>query len=280
MLSLGYSPCPNDTFMFHDLVFGEGALRFAPTLLDIEELNRRALDPDARLDVTKLSVPALAHCLDDYGVLPAGAALGRRCGPLVVVPANSGITDVRALEGQRVAVPGAHTTALLLLRIFAPTFDGVPMRFDRIMPAVANGEVAAGLIIHESRFTYAAHGLQQVADLGEAWEAETGLPLPLGLIAARRQLGTLLHEELSASLRRSVEVAMADPARSSAYVAEHSQEMDPDVCRQHIALYVNDFSIDLGAEGRLAVEEMLERGRAAGHLPGSRSSPWLGPDRG
>lgn len=273
-LSLGYSPCPNDTFMFHGLVHGEVAdcagLDFEVAMEDIESLNRRSLDAGQALQVQKLSLPALAHSLDRFVVLDAGAALGRGCGPLVVNRRGEA-GDLNALAGRRVAIPGAYTTAHLLLRIFGPDLEAVEMRFERIMPAVTRGEVDAGLIIHESRFTYADHGLQEVADLGVCWEDETGLPLPLGLIAGQRSLGTDLLRQCSQGLASSVAQAFARPERAWDYVRAHSQEMDETVCRQHISLYVNEFSKALGAEGRRAVEELLARGRAVGHLPAGGS---------
>ncbi|HEY3120589.1 MAG TPA: 1,4-dihydroxy-6-naphthoate synthase [Vicinamibacteria bacterium] len=274
-LAIGFSPCPNDTFMFHALVAGQVEVPgFAVTswLADIEALNERALGPDP-LAVTKLSVHGFAYVADRYRLLRAGAALGRGCGPLVVARTGG---DLGRLAGRRVAIPGQYTTAHLLLRMFAPpTIEVVPMRFDAIMPAVAAGEVDAGAIIHEGRFTYAGHGLVEVADLGTLWEAETRLPLPLGVIAVRRALGSPLAAVLEDRLRASIAAAQARPEASAAYVREHSQEMDPEVCRRHIALYVNDYSLELGPEGEAAIAELLARGAAAGILPrGTGQDPW------
>lgn len=276
-LTIGFSPCPNDTFMFHALVAGEvPGPRLRPWLADIEALNERALGADP-LPVTKLSVHALAHVRARYTVLAAGAALGRGCGPLVVARPET-LRDeepaaaLQRLQGRRVAIPGLHTTAHLLLRALAPALTRVvPMRFEAIMPAVAAGEVDAGLIIHESRFTYAAQGLAQVADLGALWEAQTGLPLPLGVIAVQRGLGAGLAEALEAGIVRSILAARARPEAAWPYIRAHAQEMDPEVCRQHIALYVNDFSLALGDEGRAAIDALLARGEAAGLLPGGAS---------
>ena len=275
-LAIGFSPCPNDTFMFHALVAGEvPGLRVRPWLADIEALNLRALGDDP-LPVTKLSVHALAHVRERYTVLAAGAALGRGCGPLVV--ARPGTFDeapggaLQRLRGRRVAIPGRYTTAHLLLRALAPALtEVVPMRFEAIMPAVAAGEVDAGLIIHESRFTFAAHGLVQLADLGALWEAETGLPLPLGVIAVQRALGDSLAGALEQGIARSIAAARARPAAAWPYIRAHAQEMDEAVCRQHIALYVNDFSLALGDEGRAAIDALLARGEAAGLLPAGPS---------
>jgi 1,4-dihydroxy-6-naphthoate synthase len=268
VLRLGFSPCPNDTFMFHALVHSPRWQSYVRVELgDIEELNRRAGSDDP-LEITKLSLPALAAGLERYSVLPAGAALGRGVGPLVVRRPD-GPSALGELAGRRVAIPGARTTANLLLRSFAPPFDAVEMRFDRVLEAVERGEVDAGLIIHESRFTYASHGLEQIADLGDVWERETGLPLPLGVICARRDVPAGLVMAFADALRSSIESAFADPSASAEYVHQHAQEMDPAVCRQHIALYVNEWSVDLGAEGRRAIVEMIERGVAVGLLPES-----------
>ncbi len=274
-LGLGYSPCPNDTFLFHALVHGlvpcEG-VSFEPWLADVEELNQRALR-ESRLELTKLSVGALAAVSTDYAVLSAGAALGRGVGPLVV---GRSPRALRELTGRRIAVPGVRTTAFLLLRLFGPRdFEAVEMRFDQILGAVSRGEVDAGLIIHESRFTFRASGLHEIADMGQLWEQDTGLPLPLGVIAASRRLGVELHERIEASLAASVRFAFADPTASRDYVAAHAQAMRADVCAQHIGLYVNEWTVDLGDEGRAAIDALLARGRQLGLLPGS-SSPWRG----
>ncbi|HEV2888920.1 MAG TPA: 1,4-dihydroxy-6-naphthoate synthase [Frankiaceae bacterium] len=253
-LSLGFSPCPNDTFVFHALVHGlvEGP-EVDVTYADIDVLNAHALAGD--LDVVKVSYAVLPR-LRGYTLLPSGGALGRGCGPLVV---TKGRDDVR---GATIAVPGEHTTAYLLLRLWDPGFaDVTVMPFDRIMPAVAAGEVDAGLVIHESRFTYPSYGLTAVADLGDWWEGETGLPIPLGAIVARDSLDTAAIAE---AIRRSVEHAWAHPEDSRDYVLAHSQELAPDVVDAHIALYVNELTRDLGTEGRRAADELLARAAARG----------------
>ena len=259
-LSLGFSPCPNDTFIFHALVHGlvdSGGLAFQPELADVEELNRRARS--GALDVAKVSYGALPALLDDYVLLRSGGALGRGCGPLVVA------RETRDLSGARIAIPGEHTTAYLLLRLWNPTLPApVPMVFSEIMPAVARSEVDAGLIIHESRFTYPEHGLVSLADLGEWWEGETGLPIPLGGIAARRALGDEVIHGVERAIRRSVEFAWGHPEASREYIARHAQEMDPAVRQAHIDLYVNEFSADLGDQGERAVGELFRRARSAG----------------
>jgi 1,4-dihydroxy-6-naphthoate synthase len=255
-LTFGFSPCPNDTFAFHALVHGLVAMPFRvrPVLLDIEELNVRARSGE--LDLTKLSFGAIGSLTDRYSMLRSGAALGHGCGPLVV--ARDAISLAEAANG-RIAIPGRDTTAFLLLRLFVPGIehgDLAEVRYDRILSAVETGEVDAGLIIHESRFTYAEHGLERVADLGELWEERTGLPVPLAAICARRDLDDEARAAAERAIRASVEYAFAHPDASRDYVQEHSQEMSEDVCRQHIELYVNEFSIDLGAEGLAAIDAL------------------------
>jgi 1,4-dihydroxy-6-naphthoate synthase len=260
--------------MFHALVSGAvPGLAVAPWLADIEALNERAIAGQRTLPVTKISVHALAHVSERYTVLSAGAALGRGCGPLLVTRPElaDGSTGIGQL---RVAIPGRYTTAQLLLRALLPApRELVSMTFSEILPAVAAGRVDAGLIIHESRFTYADHGLVQLADLGALWEAETGLPLPLGVIVAERARGEALLGRVEDGIRQSLAAAWERPEAPAGYIRMHAQEMDPEVCRQHIALYVNAFSRDLGAEGRAAIDALLLRGRAAGLLPPG-PSPW------
>ena len=280
-LSLGFSSCPNDTFMFHALVHGRvdaGGLRFEVVMEDIEALNRRALGEHEALPLafTKMSVAALGHVTERYAVLDAGAALGRGCGPLVLRRGDDarvgGLADLR---GRRVAIPGERTTANLLFRCFGPNeIEAVPMRFDEIMPALARGQCDAGLVIHESRFTYPQWGLACLADLGELWENDTGLPLPLGVIVADRRLGPELMRRFETALRESVRVARSHPDEGRSWIREHAQEMSDEVCDRHIALYVNAYSEALGEEGRVAIETLLARGRESGLLPPSVRGPW------
>lgn len=278
ILEVGFSPCPNDTFMFHGLVSGavdvEG-VRFRARMEDIEALNTRAMGAKC-LPITKLSLPALAQVSDRYAILESGAALGRGCGPLVVRREDRGeISSLEDLAGKRVAIPGRYTTAHLLLGIFAPgELEAREMRFDRIMPAVAGGDVDAGVVIHEGRFSFRDHGLVEVLDLGEAWEESVGLPLPLGVIAARRDLDLDLVRRVESGLRNSVETAFEDPGRSQKFVREHAQELSDAICRQHIELYVNRYSVAMGEDGRRAVDEILRRGQAAGLLPLEMKTPW------
>jgi 1,4-dihydroxy-6-naphthoate synthase len=258
-LSFGFTPCPNDAFAFHALVHGlvPASFEVEPVLLDIEELNRRAAG--AELELSKLSFGAAAAAGDRYRLLRSGAALGRGVGPLVVARERSSLEEAAA---GRIAIPGRETTAFLLLRLAAPALgDVVELRYDRILDAVVAGDAEAGLIIHESRFTYAEHGLVAVGDLGEWWEGETGLPVPLAGIFARSDLDPELVEEAEAAIRASVEYAFADPEASRDYVRSLSKEMSDEVCAAHIALYVNEHSVDIGDDGLAAIDRLL--GRAA-----------------
>ena len=260
--SLGFSPCPNDTFIFYALVRDRlpGAPRFREILEDIETLNGMA--GGGELDVVKVSFHALAHLREKYCLLRSGGALGRGCGPLVV--ARKALSPGE-LGRRKVAIPGALTTAALLLRLFAPDSPApVLLPFHEIMPAVRDGRVDAGVIIHESRFTYPDYGLRQVVDLGEWWEQETGRPIPLGGIAARRKLRAEAIAAIDKALRRSVEYAHAHPEETREYVAAHAQEMERAVVESHIALYVNEFTIDYGSEGTAAIEELMRRAGRAG----------------
>lgn len=254
-LTFGFSPCPNDTFAFHALVHGlvDAPFRVRPVLLDIEELNRRALIGE--FDLTKLSVGAFAAVGDGYRLLRSGAALGRGVGPLVVARQPGPLLEVVA---GRVAIPGAATTAYRLLRLAAPTLgEVIEVRYDRILSAVEHAEFDAGLIIHESRFTYQAHGLVKVVDLGDWWEAETGLPVPLAGICARAGLDEGITEAAEQGIRASVAYAFANREASRAYVRAHAQEMSDAVCDQHIGLYVNEFSLDIGEEGHRAIARLV-----------------------
>lgn len=253
-LTFGFSPCPNDTFAFHALVHGlvPAPFRVRPVLLDIEELNRRA--HVGEFDLTKLSVGAFAGVGDRYRLLQSGAALGQGVGPLVV--ARTPIALQAAVAG-RLAIPGRETTAFRLLQLAAPPTGEVrELRYDRILGAVRDGEVDAGLIIHESRFTYAEHGLVQVADLGAWWEATTGLPVPLAGICARADVDAATAAAAESAIRASVQYAFDHPEASRAWVREHAQELSDAVCEQHIRLYVNAFSLDVGVEGRRAIARL------------------------
>jgi len=264
-LRLAFSPCPNDTFVFHALVHGlvPGAPAFDVTYADVDITNTAA--ERGEFDLVKVSYAALPWLLDAYELLPCGGALGRGCGPLVLVRDPAAVPS---LAGRTVAVPGERTTAYLLMRLWSqeqPPARVEVMPFHEIMPAVAAGRVDAGLVIHEARFTYHRYGLRSLVDLGEWWEADTGLPIPLGAILARRD--TVEPGAATEWVRASVRHARADPDASRDYVLAHAQEMEPDVVARHIDLYVNAYTEDLSAEGYAAADALLRRAAGAGLTP-------------
>ncbi|GGN04147.1 1,4-dihydroxy-6-naphtoate synthase [Thermus composti] len=265
-LELGYSPCPNDTFIFYALTHGKvpSPLPVRPVLEDVETLNLWALE--GRLPLTKLSYAAYGRVRDRYVALRSGGAMGRGVGPLLVAKA-----PLKTLEGARVAIPGRNTTAFLLLSLYAQGFQPVEVRYDRILPLVAAGEVEAGLIIHESRFTYSQYGLVKLLDLGEWWEGETGLPLPLGAILARRDLGEDLIRALDRAVRESLEYALAHPEETLPYLKAHAQELAEEVIWAHVRTYVNAYSLDVGEEGAEAVARLFALAEARGLLPPSEA---------
>ncbi|MFF8813004.1 1,4-dihydroxy-6-naphthoate synthase [Streptomyces pactum] len=292
-LRIAYSPCPNDTFVFHAWAHGRvaGAPPLDVTFADIDLTNGMA--ERGEFDVLKVSYAVLPWVLDEYALLPCGGALGRGCGPLVLTRdpgdgngdgsggdgnGDGGRARAAGLAGKTVAVPSERSTAYLLFRLWAADLvpggvgEVVVLPFHEIMPAVRDGKVDAGLVIHEARFTYQRYGLHRLADLGEYWEGTTGLPIPLGAIIARRSLGTARLRELAEAARASVRAAWDDPVASRPYVLEHAQEMDPAVADQHIGLYVNEFTADLGEDGYAAVRGLLTRAAAEGLVPP------LGPD--
>ena len=267
-LTLAFSPCPNDCFMFDAVVNGridlEG-LEFDVRLADVEALNKAAFARE--VDVSKLSYHAYAYCARDYVLLDAGSALGRNCGPLLISKRSISREEV-ASGALRIAIPGKYTTANFLLGLAFPgARDRSELLFSDIEAAVLDGRFDAGLIIHENRFTYAAKGLRKIVDLGEFWEGETGAPIPLGGIVVRRSLPEGVRQAINRVVRRSVEYAFAHRAASLPFVREHAQEMSEQVMYQHIDLYVNEYSVDLGPEGRRAVELLFEKAKALGVIP-------------
>ncbi|MFI5977994.1 1,4-dihydroxy-6-naphthoate synthase [Streptomyces sp. NPDC051452] len=268
-LRIAYSPCPNDTFVFDALAHGRvpGAPALDVTFADIDITNGMA--ERGEFDALKVSYAVLPYVLDEYALLPCGGALGRGCGPLVLTREPGA-----DLTGRTVAVPSEKSTAYLLFRLWAADTlsDGgvgevVVMPFHEIMPAVRDGKVDAGLVIHEARFTYREYGLHKLADMGEHWELTTGLPIPLGAIIAKRSLGPEALGGLAESVRASVRAAWDDPEASRPYVMAHAQEMDPAVADQHIGLYVNEFTADLGEDGYAAIRGLLTRAAAEGLVP-------------
>jgi 1,4-dihydroxy-6-naphthoate synthase len=268
MMKIAFSPCPNDTFVFH--AWAHGLVPGAPELdimyADIDITNHLAINTEGP-EVMKISYAALPWVLKDYALIPCGGALGRGCGPLVLTQDSN---DPAKLSGKRVAVPSERSTAYLLFRLWAaqnvPGGVGeiVVMPFHEIMPAVRDGKIDAGLVIHEARFTYQNYGLTMMQDLGSWWESDTGLPIPLGAIIARRSMDI---EALTKWTRASVEYAWAHPEASRDYVAAHAQEMAPEVTQAHIDLYVNEFTRDLGDDGFAAISGLLSRAADEGLVP-------------
>lgn len=260
-IDTAFSPCPNDTFIFHAMITGLVDTRgfaFAPAIADVEELNRRAFLGGHAL--TKLSYHAYLLLKDRYLALDSGSALGFGCGPLLVAR-NASADFSRGV----IAIPGEHTTAHLLLKLWKPGLKTVSVRFDEIMPGVRDGLYGAGLIIHEGRFVFPAYGLEKIVDLGEWWEGETGLPIPLGCIALRRDLADRLGD-INTVMAASVDHAMNNRDASREFVKSHAQEMDDGVIDGHIRLYVNEFTRSLGESGRGAVDRLEELARAGGIL--------------
>lgn len=263
-LSLAFSPCPNDTFIFdamvHHKIDTEG-LAFSVEMADVEQLNKTAFQ--AGPDIVKLSYHAFAYLTEKYQILNAGSALGNNCGPLLI--AKSPLKD---LKGKKIAIPGKYTTANFLLNLAFPDIqEKEEMVFSEIEDAVISGKVDAGLIIHENRFTYHLKGLHKIMDLGEFWETSTGSPIPLGGIAIKRKLPEEIKTKVDRVLRKSVEYAFANPGSSNAFVKEHAQEMDPRVIESHINLYVNEFSINLGYKGRKAIETLYRAAKEKNIIP-------------
>ncbi|HZM95997.1 MAG TPA: 1,4-dihydroxy-6-naphthoate synthase [Vicinamibacterales bacterium] len=276
-LTLGFSPCPNDCFMFdamvHDRIDCEG-LDFSVRMADIEALNASAFAGEA--DVTKLSFHAYAYCADRYVLLDAGSALGRNCGPLLI--SKRAISNEEVATGKlRIAIPGKYTTANFLLGLAFPhARNKTECVFSEIEAALIDGVFDAGLIIHENRFTYQDKGLRKIIDLGEFWESETGAAIPLGGIVISRRLPDDVRQRVNRVMRRSVEYAFANRTVSLPFVRANAQAMSDDVMYKHIDLYVNDYSVDLGPEGRRAVEVLFERARKSGIIPTMREDVFLG----
>jgi len=275
-LSLGFSPCPNDCFMFDAIVnhrIDLEGLSFEPHLADVEALNRETFSGAA--DVTKLSYHAYGYCRSDYVLLDAGSALGRNCGPLLI--SARPITPEEVRQGNlRIAIPGVYTTANFLLGLaFPEARDRTPLVFSDIEGALLDGRFDAGVIIHENRFTYEAKGLYRIVDLGEFWEQETGTPIPLGAIAVRRSLPDGVKQTINRLVRRSVEYAFAHRDASLPYVRAHAQEMSEEVMYKHIDLYVNEYSVALGDEGKRAVRTLFDRAAGLNLLPSSSAPLFL-----
>jgi len=269
--SLAYSTCPNDTFIFkaiaNNLINLKGH-EFKIVHEDVETLNQAA--PKGSYDISKLSFAAFGSLINEYALLRSGSALGAGCGPLIVALPGQSLCQKKKIK---VAVPGLGTTAYLLFRFFMQDrfpeieIDFMPMSFDLIMPAVVNKQADFGVIIHEGRFVYPLLGLEMQADLGLWWENKTGLPLPLGCIAIKRNIDVKIAKEIQDIIRQSIEHAFNNPDMAYDYIRKYAAEMDKKVIEQHISLYVNEYSRDLGNKGEKAINTFLEMARDAGYLP-------------
>lgn len=273
-LSLGYSPCPNDTYIFYALAHNKVTIpgyKIEERLEDVETLNQLALK--GLLDLTKVSYHALGHLRDRYVLLRSGGALGRGCGPLVIAPKAS---DMQDLRGKRIAIPGKLTTANLLLQLYGEGYDNLlTVPFEQIMPILQRGDADAGVIIHESRFTYREAGFHEILDLGAWWEEDSGLPIPLGGILARRDLGPETIQAVDQAIRSSLDFARQNPQLPRNYIKKHSQELSDMVIDAHIELYVNDFSLNLGEQGVAAVEVLMTRAEERGLISKSAEPLFL-----
>lgn len=265
-LSLGFSPCPNDTFIFDAMVHGridtEG-LEFDYFLTDVEELNRKAFTSD--IDITKISYHAYAHVAQNYLILDSGSAIGHRNGPILISKHTIGIEKLSKLK---IAIPGKYTTANLLFSIAWPeVVNKTEYLFSKIEDALLKDEVDAGLIIHETRFTYFKRGLHKLVDLGEYWETLTGLPIPLGAIVIKRNITDDIALKVNRIIRRSLEYAYKDSFASYDFVAGNAREMDSTVMNNHIKLFVNEYTLNLGDLGRKAVIELFRIAVEKGVIP-------------
>ncbi|MEI6817449.1 MAG: 1,4-dihydroxy-6-naphthoate synthase [Bacteroidota bacterium] len=267
-LTIGFSPCPNDCFIFDAMINGKidtEGLSFSASISDVEDLNRKAFRTE--LDITKISYHAYAYIYNDYVLLHSGSALGNNCGPLLISKKDYG-SQMPDITHFRIAIPGKYTTANLLLGLFNHNAsDKTEMIFSNIENALLNDEVDAGVIIHENRFTYQQKGLHKIIDLGEHWETTAHSPIPLGGICVKRSMDLELKQTINRVLRRSIEFAFANPDSGMDFIRAHAQEMEEEVMRKHIELYVNAFSIDLGEVGINAVRTLFDRATKAAIIP-------------
>lgn len=265
-LSLAYSTCPNDTFIFYALankIIDCKDIEFDIKLADVETLNQQA---KANIfDISKLSFAAVGHFLDAYQLLNVGTALGRGCGPLVVAKPEF---DINTLNSKKVAAPGSLTTAFMLLNLYlSKKPNAIFMPFDQIMPAVQSGEADFGVIIHEGRFTYENYGLVSIVDLGKWWEQKTALPIPLGCIAIRRNISVAIAKKVENIIKKSLTYSLNNRNKAFYYIKQHAQEISSDVINQHINLYVNEFTMEIGREGKQAVNTLFEMAISRNILP-------------
>lgn len=275
-ISLAYSPCPNDTYIFHGLahnLVNTDNIEFNITLADVESLNQSAANKE--FDVTKLSFAAFGALRDKYALLKTGAALGRGCGPLVISMPKKNLSK---LSNPVIAIPGLGTTAYLLFRFYLKDLypdlipEIIPMPFEKVMPAVIKGEVDFGIIIHEGRFVYEKSGLDCLVDLGQWWEDKTALPIPLGCIAIKRDIDNVTASKIENLIAKSIEYAAKNPMAGTEYIKKHARELADNVINEHINLYVNDFSKNLGKQGQNAVEFFFKKAEDTGLIPKSSKS--------
>jgi 1,4-dihydroxy-6-naphthoate synthase len=272
MLTAAYSPCPNDTFIFHGWASGKTSphVPIQPILADVQELNRLALL--RAHPVTKVSFFCLGQILEDYVMLPSGAALGHACGPKIIAREKYSLRD---LSNLRIAIPGQNTTAHLLLQLLCPTpKEKIFCLYNEINPLLNQNSVDCGLIIHESRFTFAQQGFHEIADLGMLWEQTYRCPIPLGCIAAKRDLGEPLLTAISKSIQQSLSYAWKHPMDSREYILQHSNEKDPKVIQDHIRLYVNEETSSLSSNGIKAINTLFHEARGLKLIPSSKKE-WL-----
>lgn len=264
-IRIGHSPDSDDAFMFYALANGlipTDGFEIIQVAEDIESLNRRAVNGE--LEVTAISVHAYAYVAHHYALMPCGASIGDRYGPLVV--AREPVLP-EALAGKKIAIPGKMTTAYLTLRLCQPDFESEVVQFDQILPYVQAGNADAGLIIHEGQLTYDREGLHKVVDLGEWWHEETGLPLPLGANAIRRDLGTEKTRRITALLRKSIQYSLGNREKGLDYAMNYARDMETELADRFVSMYVNDYTLDYGDNGRAGVRELMDRGYKAGVIP-------------
>jgi len=264
-ISIAHSPDSDDAFMFYGLATSKvrvPGLRFSHTLCDIETLNRKAMDGE--YDVTAISFHAYPYIQEHYALLPSGGSVGEGYGPMVVAQRAFSPDDVKQ---RRIAVPGTLTTAYLVLKLFAPSVETEVVPFDQIIPQVMEGKYEAGLIIHEGQLTYDKSGLHRVVDLGKWWQKVTGLPLPLGGNAIRRSLGSELMSQVGSALRESIQYALDHRDEALAYAMQFARDLDSQMADRFVGMYVNERTLDIGADGREAVRRLLDMGHKAGIIP-------------
>ena len=264
-IRIGHSPDSDDAFMFYPLANGlisTDGFEIVQVAEDIESLNQRAVNGE--LEVTAISVHAYAYVANHYALMPCGASIGDRYGPLVV---SKELMQREDLAGKKIAIPGEMTTAYLTLRLCQPDFDPEVVQFDQILPYVQDGNADAGLIIHEGQLTYGRAGLHKVVDLGEWWHEETGLPLPLGANAIRRDLGAEKIRRITSLIKQSIQYSLEHREGGLAYAMNYARDMETELADRFVGMYVNDYTLDYGEKGRAGVRELMERGYKAGVIP-------------